>query len=262
MAPSAYARLRESIRREEARMERDKGSRRYKARLATMQVTGIPKKPSNASGNVLLHREKEMARNKPTYCGAKKRDGSSCRMAAGFGTNHLGLGCCKHHGGASPTAIKAANRKIATKEAVLLGAPREINPLDAIIWCIQIKAGEVQWLSEKIVDLEERDWIEDSLAGRRFNLFARHRDEATKSLVEFSKIAISLGLAERAVKLAEQYGTMLANLIKGILGDLNLTAEQQAEAPRIVRKHLILVQGGLAQGQLPPGYKDEEEVAS
>ena len=32
-------------------------------------------------------------------CGHKKRDGSTCKLAAGWGTDHLGQGICrKHHG--------------------------------------------------------------------------------------------------------------------------------------------------------------------
>lgn len=37
-------------------------------------------------------------------CGAKKRDGSgeTCRQVAGWGTDHVGTGRCKLHGGLSP----------------------------------------------------------------------------------------------------------------------------------------------------------------
>jgi uncharacterized protein YjcR len=35
------------------------------------------------------------------FCGAKKHDGSACRNNAGHGTNHVGTGRCKFHGGAS-----------------------------------------------------------------------------------------------------------------------------------------------------------------
>lgn len=35
-------------------------------------------------------------------CGARTRSGSPCRNVAGKGTNHLGIGRCKFHGGATP----------------------------------------------------------------------------------------------------------------------------------------------------------------
>lgn len=37
---------------------------------------------------------------RPT-CGAKARGGRPCKLVAGFGTNHVGIGKCKFHGGAS-----------------------------------------------------------------------------------------------------------------------------------------------------------------
>ncbi|MBU0609035.1 MAG: hypothetical protein KKI08_14205 [Armatimonadetes bacterium] len=46
-----------------------------------------------------------MPRKKPTekiLCGAKNRSGNPCRQVAGMGTNHLGAGRCKYHGGATP----------------------------------------------------------------------------------------------------------------------------------------------------------------
>jgi len=262
MPKTAYGRLRDRIRREEEKIDRKMAKQVRAARFATLAAQGRLK-PARSPNEVLV-RENLIRKVKPSYCNAKKKNGERCKLPAGFGTPHYGTGTCKHHGGFLPAHVKKAHKEIAKREAILLGAPKEINPLDAIIWCIQIKAGEVQWLSEKIVELDEDDWIEDSLAGRRFNLYARQRDDATKSLVEFSKIAVSLGLAERAVKLAEQYGAMLAALIQGILNDLNLTIGQAERAPAIVRKHLILVQGGLAAGELPPAFRteDKEEVAS
>jgi len=36
-------------------------------------------------------------------CGATTRDGSDCQRRAGWGTDHVGEGRCKQHGGASPS---------------------------------------------------------------------------------------------------------------------------------------------------------------
>jgi hypothetical protein len=125
-----------------------------------------------------------------------------------------------------------------------MGAPKEINPVDALYWCIKISAGEVEWLSDRIAELDKEDWFENTVLGKQMHLLVRERKEAVERLAGFSKTAISLGLAERAVRLAENYGVALSRLLKGVLDDLNLTKEQQIEAPAIVRKHLILLEGG------------------
>jgi hypothetical protein len=46
------------------------------------------------------------------------------------------------------------------------------------------------------------------------------------------------GVNERAVRVAEAQGEMLAGVIKAILGDLGLSKEQQKLAPAAERKHL------------------------
>jgi hypothetical protein len=128
----------------------------------------------------------------------------------------------------------------------LLGTPIEINPLDALIWCIKIRAGEVKWLGDRMAKLEEKHWIEDTMVGKQFHLYARERQHAMNDLARYSQMAISLGIAERAVKLAETYGEMLANYTKRILEDLwpHLDAEGRAKAPHIVRRELVALDGG------------------
>lgn len=182
-------------------------------------------------------------------CGAKKKKGGTCTMAAGWGTNHPGLGRCKIHGGNTPTHVKSA---IKDEYRILMGTAIEINPLDGLLMCIKICAGEVKWLSDKMADLNEKEWIEDTIVGKQFHLFSRERSKRLQDLARFSGMAISLGIAERAVKLAETYGEMLAQLIQGILGDLDLNEEQRAKVPSIVRRHLILLDGGV-DGAVQPG---------
>lgn len=171
-------------------------------------------------------------------CGAKRRKGGKCGMGAGWGTNHPGTGRCKLHGGSTPNHVKSA---IGDEYRLLLGKEMEINPFDALLWVIRIRAGEVQWLTQRMSELDEKDWTESSLIGKQFHLFARERQAAMNDLARFSQMAISLGIAERSVRLAEQYGETLGRLIKGILEDLDLSPEQMANAPGVVRKHLVLV---------------------
>ena len=186
-------------------------------------------------------------------CGARKKGGGTCGRPAGWGTNHYGIGKCKNHGGSTPNHVKAA----ASEEMrILLGRPLEINPLDALLWCIKIRAGEVHWLSQKIADLQEKEWEQQTIAGKTFHHYVRERAAAMNDLTRWSQMAISLGIAERAVKLAETYGEMLARLIQGILGDLDLTEDQRVKAPVVVRKHLILMDGGY------PDAAEDKEVLS
>lgn len=70
-------------------------------------------------------------------------------------------------------------------------------------------------------------------------------------IVKYAKTAHDMGIAEREVRLAEQQGQLLASVIRNVLGDLDLTPEQQALAPKAIGRHLraaaeLEQQGGAA----------------
>ncbi|MEU3452156.1 hypothetical protein ABZ671_00735 [Micromonospora sp. NPDC006766] len=68
-------------------------------------------------------------------------------------------------------------------------------------------------------------------------LEADERDRAAN----FAAKAVAAGIAERQVRLAERQGAMLAEVIRRILGDLNLTPEQSARVSEVVPRHLRAV---------------------
>lgn len=51
-------------------------------------------------------------------CGARKRNGDPCTKPAGFGTDHVGFGRCKFHGGGS----KAKHGRYSSNPAVRIPA--------------------------------------------------------------------------------------------------------------------------------------------
>jgi hypothetical protein len=57
----------------------------------------------------------------------------------------------------------------------------------------------------------------------------------------FATKAVAAGLAERQVRLAERQGELLAQVIRGVLDELGLSAEQRQLVPEVVRRHLIAV---------------------
>jgi len=190
-------------------------------------------------------REEQLAKDMITIaeggkCEAKTTRGT-CSLAAGWGTNHLGRGRCKWHGGMLPNQRK----HLLAAEARLMGCPIEMNPVEAMIWCIRITAGEIKWLSDQIAEIDqEEDWVENTVIGKQMNVFVRERTAAQHRLFKFSSEAVKLGLAERAIKLAEMYGETIAAFMHGVLDDIDLTPAQQQQAKVAVRRHLILLEGG------------------
>ena len=58
-------------------------------------------------------------------------------------------------------------------------------------------------------------------------------------LARVCKMALDAGVNERAVRVAEAQGELLAQVIKAILGDLDLSKKQQAMVGGVVRRHLM-----------------------
>src|SRR3954452_20143301 len=89
-------------------------------------------------------------------CGASKKDGSQCRAFAGQGTDHLGVGPCKYHGGSTTSHKKHAVVLEAKQRMVKLGHPvQAIAPGQALLGLLRASAGHVVWISEEIQALED-----------------------------------------------------------------------------------------------------------
>jgi hypothetical protein len=198
------------------------------------------------------------------FCDKQRRDGYPCSRQAGHGTDHVGVGPCSVHDAEAKRQraqlmnehvvndmrngrVRMRNGKKVLAEAhTFYGAPKDINPMEAIIWMIKIAAGEVQWLSDKIAEVSRQDWIEETVVGRQVHLWVRERQNAMDRLARYAKWAIDAGIAERQVRVMEVYGESIARMLRGILNELELTAEQRDRAPDIVRRHLIAIEGGQA----------------
>jgi hypothetical protein len=63
---------------------------------------------------------------------------------------------CKLHGGASPTHVRAAQRREAERAVELFGLPREVEPHQALIEEVYRAAGHVAWLGEVVGQLEKK----------------------------------------------------------------------------------------------------------
>src|SRR5262245_10258455 len=210
----------------------DQARRPQDSSQATQEAVLMPRSPNGSIS-------KTPETKKLLFCGAINNEGNECRMPAGWGTQHQGTGRCKWHRGGS-SGRKAA---ISQEASIFMGSPKDMNPIDAITWCIRITAGEVEGLSTQIALVDEVKWVEHTPLGKQMNVLVRARGEAQDRLVKYSKDAISLGLTARAIRLAEQFGATIARLLDGVAHDLGLTKAQQQVWPGIVRKHLILLEG-------------------
>lgn len=209
-------------------------------------------------------------------CTAHTSSGRACRKAP-----VRGLAVCTTHGGSAPAARAAAARNLeaqaATQAVRTLGLPVDITPTEALLQEVQWTAGHVQWLRGKVAELDEQAlaWgttkieteggsslligitegsvtdvesapsvktVQTAAPSIWYQLYVNEREH----LVAVCSAALKAGVEERRVRLAEQQGDLVAEVIRRILTALNLTPEQEALVPTIVPRELRVIAGGAA----------------
>ena len=185
----------------------------------------------------------------PNHCGATTRGGNQCKRPSGWGTDHVGIGACKLHGGSTPNHVKAANKTKAEIAVATYGLAREIDPHSALIEELHRTAGHVAWLADLIGQFErDAQLIQTSYSEHGSvdspSVWVDMYDRERKHFASVAKTCISVGIEERRVKLAEQQGELMAQVIRGLLSDLNIPLTEEVQT--VVRRNLTLIQGGAA----------------
>ena len=194
-------------------------------------------------------------------CGANTKRGAVCNKPAGWGTSYR-HGRCKLHGGASPTHVKAAQRREAELAVVTLGLARDVDPNQALLEELHRAAGHVAWLGEVVGELDKNqvvygitrtvqhpDGTRTVEARAGINVWVKLYQEERDRLVRVAKAALDAGVAEQQVRLTEAQAQQLAGVIRAILTDLGHDLEDE-RVRDVVR--LRLIEGGNGDRQLPP----------
>lgn len=183
-------------------------------------------------------------------CGAKKRQGEGyCDRPAGWGTDHVGAGACRTHGGSTPTQVKAARKVLAAQELRRLGMPTQgdVDAQHELLSMVAEASGNVRTLRTWVQDMAE-----DELYVETFGPSGRatgHSEEHVKvvmyrewcdRLVSYSSSAIRAGISERAVKIMEAQAELFAQVLMSLLDDpeFGLSWEQRELGRRIAGRHL------------------------
>lgn len=147
-------------------------------------------------------------------CGARKRQTEgTCRKPAGWGTPHVGVGCCRLHGGNTRTQVAGAARRSTEDEArellERLGAPEPLgDPLEELLGLAAEVRAYQRVLRERLADL--REWSKDdaALIDREravVKLYGEALDRSHRVLSDLAK----LGLDERLVRVREAHAVMI-----------------------------------------------------
>ena len=151
-------------------------------------------------------------------CGAKTRSGEPCRQRPMLGQRR-----CRMHGGSSPVALRAAERRIASVEAARQveswGGRLDVNQAEALLELVQGKAAEVAYWNWRVAGLDEAERAGLLVAESTFgegpqgpvdtvtrktspHVFVVLLHKAQDQLASFSAAALRAGVDEALVRLA------------------------------------------------------------
>lgn len=182
--------------------------------------------------------------------GKSKQSGERCKRGTTPGTDK-----CYIHAGVSKSVLLARAAEEEAKRAVVTyGLPRDISPSDALLEEVRITAGHVAWLRGRVAELAPdaltwgtRETVDkqatefpgtDTTEAAAVNMWLELYYRERKHLVDVCKAAISVGIEERMVRLAEAQGALLNDVIRRILARLSLSAAQSALLPVVVPEEL------------------------
>lgn len=203
---------------------------------------------------------RHIARQPDNKCNGKVRgrvstiDGDSayCPKGAGWGTDHVGAGRCKYHGGAAPTYKVQVEQIMAETAVEQYGLPTEVDPHTALLGELYRTQGHVEWLRMRVAELETEDMVGPVGGGQgghpsyEPSVWIRmYRDERVH-LSRVAKSCIDAGIQERQVKIVEQQAQLFAGALQRIL--MALGVADHPEAPKIVRRELLELEGGPSNG--------------
>jgi len=181
-------------------------------------------------------------------CTSPRKDRTPCHG------HHLVAGTdrCRMHLGVKAQDVKA--EAAARKAVETYGLPRDISPTDALLEEVRYSAGHVAWLRAKVAELEAADLVwgiteeaeknatefagVDVTRSATVNMWLELYHRERKHLLDLVKTAISVGIEERRVRLAEAQGSLMNDVIRRILARLSLSPDQSALLPVVVPEEL------------------------
>lgn len=174
-----------------------------------------------------------------------------------------GLKVCRYHGGSSKKARAAGQRRQA--EALMQARAERIlrrrlgmrlnndspDPAQILLNLVAQKAVEVEWLDQKIQQLETDDelfwgktkhvqgegaegYVDQETHEAAQNIIYALLHKAQDQLAKYTSDALRAGIEERQTKMAEQTAQQFSWILNQLITRLGLTQDQQTQAGEIV----------------------------
>lgn len=187
-------------------------------------MTRPPKEPRgprrNADGTP---RPRKRVYDPDKHCGGEAIDGNPCTNLKGRGTDHPGFGKCRFHLGNAPNLKQAAAKEAATKALTMLGIPIPTDPVSALRAALD-SANGIHAAVERLLIEAATGEADMKAIGVRLSLYG----EAIDRLARVAKLTVDANISERHVRIAEQQGTLIVEILRRALARAGLPSEQRS----------------------------------
>lgn len=179
-------------------------------------------------------------------CGGKTRAGNNCPLKAGQGTDHVGVGRCKHHGGATRSHRQAATR-ILTEQRIttMFGKDYDTTPITDPLAAFAALAGQVTgWMRtmESLVAELNRPGYASEMAGEQVRaevqLFERSMDRCERVLGTYAKLNID----ERMAAIEAAKAAMVMTALEAGLAAIGVTGARAIDAKKAAAARLRTIE--------------------
>lgn len=181
-------------------------------------------------------------------CGAQKRQGEpgeTCTLAAGWGTDHVGFGYCRLHGGNTRNQRAAAHTAMAEQQARATLARLDVTPIENPFTALAKLAGQAVAWQEALAAIVERlgDRIRYESTGgaeqlrAEIALYERAMDRCGQILGMIAR----LNIEDRMARVSERQAEIVVSAIEAALASAGVTGRTADEARKVAARHLRAV---------------------
>lgn len=157
--------------------------------------------------------------------------GRLCGNAAGMGTDHVGIGQCRKHGGATRNHRRAASKELARREARKLGLAHgesrtQVGPAQAMLNALWAAHEDLSLYGELVAELDAGGEGDSDLFSATYHLTGeetgeakRHvlvqlYEDAQKRTADIAAACLRAKVAEEQVKLAQERASAFAEAMR------------------------------------------------
>lgn len=188
----------------------------------------------------------ESLMDRPQCTAMSKRSGERCRNRP-----LIGAKTCRFHGSANGRSVAAAARRVAEASAVqairadagaVLSHASTVpidDPLDVLARLASEAAAWKDALGARVNALLEVRFT-SSFGAEQLRAEVALYERAIDRMARLLEALVKLDFDGRRVRISEAQGALFVEVIRAVLADLELSAEQQARVPEVVPRHLRL----------------------